>query len=159
MAILAEKARSSPDTKIDDVGERLEGARKDMRRKIAESLANVTEAALIEKPFGKVYKKPDLKKAVESGAHTHRPAARTALPALLPVVRRRVAGAHGALPQPHGSLLPHPLRARGLPPPGRARLSGPPPPLSLPLLTPPAPLRPFGATAKNSSARYLVLTK
>ena len=55
MAILAEKARSSPDTKIDDVGERLEGARKDMRRKIAESLANVTEAALIEKPFGKVF--------------------------------------------------------------------------------------------------------
>ena len=54
MAILAEKARSSPDTKIDDVGERLEGARKDMRRKIAESLANVTEAAFIEKPFGKV---------------------------------------------------------------------------------------------------------
>lgn len=54
--------------KIDDVGEVLAGARKDMRRKIAESLANVTEAALIEKPFGKVYKKPDLKKAVESGA-------------------------------------------------------------------------------------------
>ena len=60
--------KPSPDTKIDDVGERLEGARKDMRRKIAESLANVTEADLIEKPFGKVYKKPDLKKAVESGA-------------------------------------------------------------------------------------------
>ena len=35
--------KPSPDTKIDDVGERLEGARKDMRRKIAESLANVTE--------------------------------------------------------------------------------------------------------------------
>ena len=60
--------KSSSKSKIDDVGERLEGARKDMRRKIAESLANVTEAALIEKPFGKVYKKPDLKKAVESGA-------------------------------------------------------------------------------------------
>ena len=60
--------KSSSETKIDDVGERLEGARKDMRRKIAESLANVTEADLIEKPFGKVYKKPDLKKAVESGA-------------------------------------------------------------------------------------------
>lgn len=60
--------KPSPDTKIDDVGERLEGARKDMRRKIAESLANVTEADLIENPFGKVYKKPDLKKAVESGA-------------------------------------------------------------------------------------------
>ena len=60
--------KSSSDAKIDDVGERLEGARKDMRRKIAESLANVTEADLIEKPFGKVYKKPDLKKAVESGA-------------------------------------------------------------------------------------------
>ncbi len=54
--------------KIDDVGEVLAGARKDMRREIAESLANVTEAALVEKPFGKVYKKPDLKKAVESGA-------------------------------------------------------------------------------------------
>ena len=62
------KGKKASDTKIDDVGERLEGARKDMRRKIAESLANVTEADLIEKPFGKVYKKPDLKKAVESGA-------------------------------------------------------------------------------------------
>ena len=58
----------SSKSSIDDVGDRLEGARKDMRRKIAESLANVTEAALIEKPFGKVYKKIDLKKAVESGA-------------------------------------------------------------------------------------------
>ena len=62
------KGKKASDAKIDDVGERLEGARKDMRRKIAESLANVTEADLIEKPFGKVYKKPDLKKAVESGA-------------------------------------------------------------------------------------------
>ena len=60
--------KSSSETKIDDVGEVLAGARKDMRREIAKSLANVTEAALVEKPFGKVYKKPDLKKAVESGA-------------------------------------------------------------------------------------------
>ena len=60
--------QSSSDGKIDDVGEVLAGARKDMRGEIAKSLANVTEAALIEKPFGKVYKKPDLKKAVESGA-------------------------------------------------------------------------------------------
>lgn len=60
--------KSSSDAKIDDVGERLEGARKDMHHKIAEGLANVTEAELIAKPFGKVYKKPDLKKAVESGA-------------------------------------------------------------------------------------------
>ena len=60
--------KSSSDGKIDDVGEVLAGARKDMRREIAKSLANVTEAALVEKPFGKVYKKPDLKKAVESGA-------------------------------------------------------------------------------------------
>ena len=64
----SKKASSEQTGKIDDVGERLEGARKDMCSKIAESLANVTEAALIEKPFGKVYKKPDLKKAVESGA-------------------------------------------------------------------------------------------
>lgn len=60
--------QSSSDGKIDDVGEVLAGARKDMRGEIAKSLANVTEAALVEKPFGKVYKKPDLKKAVESGA-------------------------------------------------------------------------------------------
>ena len=60
--------KSSSETKIDDVGEVLAGARKDMRKEIAKSLANVTEAALVEKPFGKVYKKPDLKKAVESGA-------------------------------------------------------------------------------------------
>ena len=60
--------KSSSEGKIDDVGEVLAGARKDMRKEIAKSLANVTEAALIEKPFGKVYKKPDLKKAVESGA-------------------------------------------------------------------------------------------
>lgn len=60
--------KSSSEGKIDDVGEVLAGARKDMRKEIAKSLANVTEAALIEKPFGKVYKKPDLKKAVESDA-------------------------------------------------------------------------------------------
>ena len=60
--------KSSSETKIEDVGEVLAGARKDMRREIAKSLANVTEAALVEKPFGKVYKKLDLKKAVESGA-------------------------------------------------------------------------------------------
>lgn len=60
--------KSSSDGKIDDVGEVLAGARKDMRKEIAKSLANVTEAALVEKPFGKVYKNPDLKKAVESGA-------------------------------------------------------------------------------------------
>lgn len=61
-------AKRTSDTKIEDVGEHLAGARKDMRKEIAKSLANVTEAALVEKPFGKVYKKPDLKKAVESGA-------------------------------------------------------------------------------------------
>lgn len=61
------KAKRTPDTKIEDVGEHLKGARKDMLREIAKSLANITEAELVEKPFGKVYKKPDLKKAVESG--------------------------------------------------------------------------------------------
>jgi hypothetical protein len=54
--------------KIEDVGEHLKGARKDMRREIAKSLADITLQDLIEKPFGKVYKKPDIKKAVESGA-------------------------------------------------------------------------------------------
>lgn len=62
------KEKRTPDTKIEDVGEHLKGARKDMLREIAKTLANITEAELVEKPLGKVYKHPDLKKAVESGA-------------------------------------------------------------------------------------------
>ena len=53
--------------RIEDVGEHIWGARKDLQKKIVMSLANVTEQALVANAFGKVYKKLDLKKAVENG--------------------------------------------------------------------------------------------
>lgn len=54
--------------KIDDVGEKIAGARKDMRREIAKGIGEATVQSLIELPFSKAFKKPNLKKAVESGA-------------------------------------------------------------------------------------------
>lgn len=54
--------------KIEDVGERLEGARKDMLKVLSKTFEDATVQALIELPFSKAFKKPDLKKAVESGA-------------------------------------------------------------------------------------------
>lgn len=54
--------------KIEDVGEEIAGARKDLSRKIAQSLNSATKQTLAELPFSKAYKKPDLKKAVEEGA-------------------------------------------------------------------------------------------
>lgn len=54
--------------RIEDVGEEIAGARKDMTRKIAQSLDSATKQTLAELPFSKAYKKPDLKKAVEEGA-------------------------------------------------------------------------------------------
>lgn len=54
--------------KIDDVGEKLAGARKDMRAEIAKALDDASVASLVELPFGKAYKKPNLAKTVESGA-------------------------------------------------------------------------------------------
>lgn len=54
--------------KIEDVGEQILGARKDFSREVAKSFDNVTIQSLIEHPFGKVFKKPNLKKAVENGA-------------------------------------------------------------------------------------------
>lgn len=54
--------------KIEDVGEKLAGARKDMQAEIAKALDDASVASLVELPFGKAYKKPNLAKAVESGA-------------------------------------------------------------------------------------------
>ncbi|WP_407403823.1 LPD1 domain-containing protein [Sodaliphilus sp.] len=54
--------------KIEDVGEKLAGARKDMRAEIAKALDDASVASLVELPFGKAYKNPNLAKAVESGA-------------------------------------------------------------------------------------------
>lgn len=61
-------ARTSDKGKIGDVGERLEGARKDMLKVLSKTFEDATVQALIELPFSKAFKKPDLKKAVESGA-------------------------------------------------------------------------------------------
>ncbi len=61
-------ARTSGKGKIGDVGERLEGARKDMLKVLSKTFEDATVQALIEFPFSKAFKKPDLKKAVESGA-------------------------------------------------------------------------------------------
>ena len=53
--------------KIDDAGEKIEGARKDAMRKLAESMEQATEEALVAMPFSKAFKRPNLKKAVEDG--------------------------------------------------------------------------------------------
>ena len=53
--------------KIDDVGEKIEGARKDALKKLAESMEQATEEALVAMPFSKAFKRPNLKKAVEDG--------------------------------------------------------------------------------------------
>ena len=53
--------------KIEDVGEKIEGARKDALKKIAESMEQATEEALVAMPFSKAFKRPNLKKAVEDG--------------------------------------------------------------------------------------------
>ena len=53
---------------IEDVGEKIAGARKDMKLEIAKSIDDATVQSLIELAFSKAYKKPNLAKAVESGA-------------------------------------------------------------------------------------------
>ena len=53
--------------KIDDAGEKIDGARKDAMRKLAESMEQATEEALVAMPFSKAFKRPNLKKAVEDG--------------------------------------------------------------------------------------------
>lgn len=56
--------------KIDDFGEKIWGARKDILRELAQRMDDVTEASLLELPFAKVWKKPDLKKLVDGGLLT-----------------------------------------------------------------------------------------
>ena len=56
--------------KIEDFGEKIAGARKDMIRTIADYLGNVNTEALIKMPFSKVFKSPNLKQLVSTGAIT-----------------------------------------------------------------------------------------
>ncbi len=61
---------STSNRKIDDFGEKIWGARKDILRELAQRMDDVTEASLLELPFAKVWKKPDLKKLVDGGLLT-----------------------------------------------------------------------------------------
>ena len=53
---------------IDDVGEKIEGARKDMLRDYAKSIGNANVESFVALPLSKAFKRPDLKKLVEEGA-------------------------------------------------------------------------------------------
>ncbi|MDE6463820.1 MAG: hypothetical protein K2L16_04220, partial [Muribaculaceae bacterium] len=56
--------------RVEDFGEKIEGARKDMLNTLAKSVENATEQSLIELPLSKSFTRPNLKKMVESGAIT-----------------------------------------------------------------------------------------
>ena len=61
------KGSSKSEGRIEDSGEQIAGARKDMLRDIARTLDNATMQSLVELPFSKVFKRPDLRKMVENG--------------------------------------------------------------------------------------------
>ena len=62
-------SNKNPDSqKIEDYGEQIAGARKDILKDLAKGLDNATLKSLIELPFAKVFKRPNLKKAFEEGA-------------------------------------------------------------------------------------------
>ena len=61
-------SRSDGHGKIEDFGEKISGARKDALRDVARSVENVTVQSLIELPLSKAFKRPSLKKLVDSGA-------------------------------------------------------------------------------------------
>ena len=62
-----EKPKGESEEKIDDVGEKIAGARKDALRDMAKQMDDVTIESLIALPFGKAFKRPKLKDAVEKG--------------------------------------------------------------------------------------------
>jgi len=62
------RKKSAKAGEITDVGEKIAGARKDMQKEIAKAIENATVQSLIELPFSKAFKKPNLQKAIECGA-------------------------------------------------------------------------------------------
>lgn len=60
--------------KIDDFGEKIEGARKDALSRIAKTLDNVTAKALVELPLGKAVGRPDFGKSIALGEMDERDA-------------------------------------------------------------------------------------
>ncbi len=67
--IRSKKSQSGAETQqpIEDFGEEIAGARKDMLRDVAKSIENVTIQSLIELPMSKAFKKPSLRKLLENG--------------------------------------------------------------------------------------------
>ena len=62
-----EKSAEDRQNKINDVGEKISGARKDLLRDFSNKLKDTTLESLITLPFSKAFKRPDLKTAVEQG--------------------------------------------------------------------------------------------
>lgn len=62
------ETKNNKSGKIEDYGEQISGARKDMLRDLAKSVQNTSLESLISLPFSKAFKKPNLSKAVEEGA-------------------------------------------------------------------------------------------
>lgn len=54
--------------KIVDYGEQIAGARKDLLKDLSKTLDNATMKSLVELPFSKAFKRPDLEKAYREGA-------------------------------------------------------------------------------------------
>lgn len=65
----AKDSNKNPDIqKIEDYGEQIAGARKDILKDLAKNVENTTLQSLISLPFAKAFKRPDLKKAFNEGA-------------------------------------------------------------------------------------------
>lgn len=62
----AQVRRAVPQT-IEDFGEHISGARKDMLRDLSDKLSKVDVKTLVAKPFGQVVKRPDFTKMTERG--------------------------------------------------------------------------------------------
>lgn len=60
--------KNNKSEKIEDYGEQISGARKDMLSDLAKTVQNTSLESLISLPFSKAFKKPNLRKAVEEGA-------------------------------------------------------------------------------------------
>lgn len=61
------KPKRTSDRKIEDYGEKIAGARKDILRNMSKNFDNATIESLVALPFAKAFVKPDLKKLVEAG--------------------------------------------------------------------------------------------
>ena len=65
----AKDSNKNPDIqKIEDYGEQIAGARKDILKDLAKNVENTTLQSLISLSFAKAFKRPDLKKAFDEGA-------------------------------------------------------------------------------------------